>query len=297
MFTRKNLIILSRILFSLFITCLFMTCDPGLGKAVDTQAPKVSIDYPAPKEVLKDSFTMTGVASDEVKVASCEVAFRNIKTGSVYKFPANVANDKFSVTINTPKPDGSFELPDGDYNVTVSVSDAYRDSTQDIVYTIDNTAPTVLITSPNSYSESNWPNMYKTFSIKGEVYDATNISEVIVYLVDVNGTVLKQVVAEGTNTFSARFDNPFGEEKVCFYYAVAKDAGGNVNTYCYHSSDIRKLLANTSQHSETTSFPSINSIGYVDQGQEKNLTDQIDESALIKVKIDNKKINIRNYTF
>lgn len=289
MFTRKNLIILSRILFSLFITCLFMTCDPGLGKAVDTQAPKVSIDYPAPKEVLKDSFTMTGVASDEVKVASCEVAFRNIKTGSVYKFPANVANDKFSVTINTPKPDGSFELPDGDYNVTVSVSDAYRNSTQDIVYTIDNTAPTVLITSPNSYSESNWPNMYKTFSIKGEVYDATNISEVIVYLVDVNGTVLKQVVAEGTNTFSARFDNPFGEEKVCFYYAVAKDAGGNVNTYCYHSSDIRKLLANASQHSETTSFPSINSIGYVDQGQEKNLTDQIDESALIKVKIDNNK--------
>ena len=289
MFTRKNLIKLSRILFSLFITCLFMTCDPGLGKAVDTQAPKVSIDYPAPKEVLKDSFTMTGVASDEVKVASCEVAFRNIKTGSVYKFPANVANDKFSVTINTPKPDGSFELPDGDYNVTVSVSDAYRNSTQDIVYTIDNTAPTVLITSPNSYSESNWPNMYKTFSIKGEVYDATNISEVIVYLVDVNGTVLKQVVAEGTNTFSARFDNPFGEEKVCFYYAVAKDAGGNVNTYCYHSSDIRKLLANASQHSETTSFPSINSIGYVDQGQEKNLTDQIDESALIKVKIDNNK--------
>ena len=289
MFTRKNLIKLSRILFSLFITCLFMTCDPGLGKAVDTQAPKVSIDYPAPKEVLKDSFTMTGVASDEVKVASCEVAFRNIKTGSVYKFPANVANDKFSVTINTPKPDGSFELPDGDYNVTVSVSDAYRNSTQDIVYTIDNTAPTVLITSPNSYSESNWPNMYKTFSIKGEVYDATNISEVIVYLVDVNGTVLKQVVAEGPNTFSARFDNPFGEEKVCFYYAVAKDAGGNVNTYCYHSSDIRKLLANASQHSETTSFPSINSIGYVDQGQEKNLTDQIDESALIKVKIDNNK--------
>lgn len=297
MFTRKNLIKLSRILFSLFITCLFMTCDPGLGKAVDTQAPKVSIDYPEPKEVLKDSFTMTGVASDEVKVASCEVSFRNIKTGNVYKFPANVANDKFSVTINTPKPDGSFELPDGDYNVTVSVSDAYRDSTQDIVYTIDNTAPTVLITSPNSYSESNWPNMYKTFSIKGEVYDATNISEVIVYLVDVNGTVLKQVVAEGTNTFSARFDNPFGEEKVCFYYAVAKDAGGNVNTYCYHSSDIRKLLANTSQHSETTSFPSINSIGYVDQGQEKNLTDKIDESALIKVKIDNNKGDKRANSF
>ena len=144
--------------------------------------------------------------------------------------------------MNTPKPDGSFDIPDGDYNVTVTVSDAYRNSKADVVYTIDNTAPTVLITSPNSYSESNWPNMYRTFNIKGEVYDATNLESVTVYLVDESGEILKEQVAEGTNTFTANFDNPFYEEIECFYYAVAKDAGGNVNTYCYHSSDIRKLF-------------------------------------------------------
>ena len=202
-----------------------MTCDPGLGKAVDTQAPKVSIDYPAPKEVLKDSFTMTGVASDEVKVASCEVAFRNIKTGKIYKFPANVANDKFSVTINTPKPDGSFELPDGDYNVTVSVSDAYRNSTQDIVYTIDNTAPTVLITSPNAYVTSNWPEMYKTVTIKGEVYDATTITEVRAYVIDKTGKemITEPIIADGTNTFNVTLESPSIADGEYYYYIVAKD--------------------------------------------------------------------------
>ena len=274
---------------------LLFTCDPGLGKAVDTQAPKVAINYPATKSVLKGGFTIKGTASDEVKVASCVVTFKNIKNSNEYKFDATVENDEFTVSVNTPKEDGSFELPDGDYNVTVTVSDAYRNSTADVVYTIDNTAPTVLITSPNSYSVSNWPNMYKTFNIKGEVYDSSSLESVTVYLVDEQGSVLKSVVADGTNTFLASFDQPFDEEKLCFYYAVAKDAGGNVNTYCYHKSDIFQLLSEANkteqniQLAETQNivFPSINSIGYVDQGEESNLTELIDSKKLASIKIDN----------
>ncbi|MBE6347479.1 MAG: hypothetical protein E7064_00880 [Spirochaetaceae bacterium] len=289
----KNVGIL-KIFMALVIACLFMTCDPGLGKAVDTQAPKVEVKYPATKSVLKGGFTMTGVASDEVNVASCEVTFSLIKNPEIkYHFNATVADDEFSVAINNPKADGSFEIPDGDYNVTVTVSDAYRNSTTDVVYTIDNTAPTVLLTSPNSYSESNWPNMYKTFNIKGEVYDATTIQTVTVYLVDENGTILKEVIADGTNTFLANFEEPFPEEKLCFYYAVAKDAGGNVNTYCYHKSDIFKLLSETNSLDKTESatksitFPSINSIGYVDQGQSSNVTELIDEAKLTAIRINN----------
>ena len=285
MLTKKGFAIFTKVMLVALVSLLFMTCDPGLGKAVDTQAPKVEIEFPLTKSVLKGGFTIKGVASDEVKVASCVVTFKNIKTTSEKSFTATVEGDKFSVSIN-PQNDG---LLDGDYNVTVTVSDAYRNSKADVVYTIDNTAPTVLITSPNSYSESNWPNMYRTFNIKGEVYDATNLESVTVYLVDESGEILKEQVAEGTNTFTANFDNPFYEEIECFYYAVAKDAGGNVNTYCYHSSDIRKLLATSAQHSETPSFPSINSIGYVDQGKEKNLTELIDKEQLKNIKIDNNK--------
>ena len=278
---------LFKVLFLVGFSLLFMTCDPGLGKAVDTQAPKVSVSFPETKSVLKSGFIMKGVASDEIKVVGCKVTFKNINTSQVYEFPANVSDGEFSVNINTPKPDGTFELPDGDYNVTVTVSDAYRNSTADVVYTIDNTSPTVLLTSPNVYVESNWPSMYKVFTIKGEVYDFTTISEVKVYIVDSEGTIITETVAEGTNTFLANFDSPnIPTGKTCYYYAVAKDAGGNENTYCYHKQDIYALI---SQQQKNSTFPSINAIGYVDQKVSENFNGTVTNQLLGTKKIENKK--------
>ena len=287
---------IAKFLLVMIISSLFMTCDPGLGKAVDTQAPKVSIEYPATKSVLKGGFTMKGVASDEVKVASCVVSFKNIKNSKEYKFNATVANDEFTVNINTQNTDGSFPLPDGDYNVTVTVSDAYRNSTADVVYTVDNTSPTVLLTNPNAYIESNWPDMYKAISIKGEVYDATTISEVRVFIVDKDGKEVISQVADGTNTFNANFSNLSDiVDGEYFYYAVAKDAGGNINTYCYHKYDIFELLSNKVENAEsaekTIIFPSINSIGYVDQGLDSSIIEGIDATKLNSKKIANKKLD------
>ena len=292
MLISKGISNLFKVLILLGISLLFLTCDPGLGKAVDTQAPTVAVEFPVTKSVLKGGFVMKGIATDEVKVSDCFVTFKNMATSLEYKFGATVSNGEFTASINTPKEDGSFELPDGDYNVTVTVSDAYRNSTVDVVYIIDNTAPTVLLTSPNSYSVSNWPNMYKTFSIKGEVYDRSNLESVTVFLVDEEGEVLKSVIADGTNTFLASFDTPFDEEKTCYYYAVAKDAGGNENTYCYHKSDIFQLLSESkktqARDTETSVvFPSINTIGYVDQGQTTNLTEMLSRADLVAKKIEN----------
>ena len=294
---KRNIFLVS---FIIGISLLLMTCDPGLGKAVDTQAPKVAIELPVTKSVLKGGFTMKGIATDEIRVAECFVTFKNIKTSQSYKYMAAVANGEFTVSINDPKADGSFELPDGDYNVTVTVSDAYRNSTADVVYTIDNTAPTVLITSPNSYSVSNWPNMYKNFNIKGEVYDSSTLESVTVYLVDEQGKILTSVIADGTNTFLASFETPFEEEKICFYYAVAKDAGGNENTYCYHKSDIFQLISEekngnaVEQRTETNIvFPSINTIGYVDQGNSGEiLIGSIGKEKLIAKKIENTSLKV-----
>lgn len=270
------------------ISSLFMTCDPGLGKAVDTQPPTVSVSFPATKTVLKGGFIMKGIATDEVKVASCVVTFKNIKTSQEYTFPASVNNGEFIVNVNSPKADGSFELADGDYNVTVTVSDAYRNSTADVVYTIDNTAPTVLLTNPNIYVANNWPSMYKLFTIKGEVYDYTTITEVKVFVVDGEGNILVEKVAEGTNTFLASFENPpIPTGSTCYYYAVAKDSGGNENTYCYHKQDIYALI---SQHQKNSTFPSINSIGYVDQNVEEKFNESINNQLLSTKKIDNKNI-------
>ena len=58
-------------------------------------------------------------------------------------------------------------------------------------------------------------------------------------IVDGEGNILVEKVAEGTNTFLASFENPpIPTGSTCYYYAVAKDSGGNENTYCYHKQDI-----------------------------------------------------------
>ena len=290
----KNVGIL-KFFMALVIACLFMTCDPGLGKAVDTQAPKVEVKYPATKSVLKGGFTMTGVASDEVNVASCVVTFKNIKTSQEYNYNASVEKDEFKVSINSTNTNGKYELPDGDYSVTVTVSDAYRNSKADVVYTIDNTAPTVLLTSPNAYIEANWPEMYKLFTIKGEVYDATTISEVKVFVTDKDGKILAEKVADGTNTFLANFESPtIPTGTSCYYYAVAKDAGGNVNTYCYHKADIFELISSQKSNS---SFPSINDIGYVDQGIENNFNESVTQALLSNKKLQNNKTGLSKGTY
>ena len=129
--------------------------------------------------------------------------------------------------------------------------------------------------------------MYKVFTIKGEVYDFTTISEVKVYIVDSEGTIITETVAEGTNTFLANFDSPnIPTGKTCYYYAVAKDAGGNENTYCYHKQDIYALI---SQQQKNSTFPSINAIGYVDQKVSENFNGTVTNQLLGTKKIENKK--------
>jgi hypothetical protein len=54
---------------------------------------------------------MKGIATDEVKVSDCFVTFKNMATSLEYKFGATVSNGEFTASINTPKEDGSFELP------------------------------------------------------------------------------------------------------------------------------------------------------------------------------------------
>ena len=53
MLTSKGIRNLFKVLLLVGLSLLFMTCDPGLGKAVDTHAPTVAVEFPVTKSVLK----------------------------------------------------------------------------------------------------------------------------------------------------------------------------------------------------------------------------------------------------
>ncbi|MCR4790289.1 MAG: hypothetical protein K5839_04345, partial [Treponemataceae bacterium] len=269
-----------------FISLSILTCSPGLGSVVDTRAPSIAVTSPSTKSVISGQFTMSGSASDETSVSSVKVEFFKIgNTTASYSYNATLSGTSWKLVLNKSV-NGTYPIVDGDYNITVTARDSGGHTTSsDVVYTIDNTKPTVLLTSPTTYATT--PEMAKTFSIKGEVYDATTISNVTVYIVDKDGNVKASKTAEGTNTFIATFNSPDLEDydgtenTMYYYYAVASDQGGNKNSYDYHISDIYTLMASY----EGATFPSINDLGYLDQGLKTSL-----DSGLTAIRLSGKRL-------
>ena len=54
------------ILFALLSGFMFFSCEVGLGEAIDTEAPKITINYPESKAIVRDSFVLAGTCSDDI---------------------------------------------------------------------------------------------------------------------------------------------------------------------------------------------------------------------------------------
>ena len=66
----KRLISFSGILFFAWIISVFtISCEIGLGAAVDTMAPTLSIDYPPTNAIIRDTFVISGSCGDDDTVA------------------------------------------------------------------------------------------------------------------------------------------------------------------------------------------------------------------------------------
>ena len=53
---------------------IFFSCEVGLGEAVDTEAPKLTIDYPEAKAIVRDGFVLAGTCSDDIAVTKVVVS-------------------------------------------------------------------------------------------------------------------------------------------------------------------------------------------------------------------------------
>ena len=125
---------------------LLATCDVGLGPSVDTNAPTVTISSPTPSQVLKGSFSLGGVATDDGTISTVVVELTGIgSTSGSYSFPASVADGKWSVAVDST---GSSPVADGTYQLKVTANDkSGKTSYQMTTFTVDNTAPVILVTS------------------------------------------------------------------------------------------------------------------------------------------------------
>lgn len=161
-----------------------LSCDVGLGAAVDTQAPTLNVTYPATLSTVRGQFVFGGTCADDQKVTSVTVSAYNSELGKSYgPFAATIADDAKSWTFSFNKKaegKGSYngwEMPDGKYTLEAVARDASGKSsgTGAITIDIDNTEPIFILNSPGTTDIKNPTVSGSNFKITGTIADDHSI--------------------------------------------------------------------------------------------------------------------------
>ncbi|WP_144083022.1 beta strand repeat-containing protein [Salinispira pacifica] len=230
------------------------TCDllkPGLGDEVDIDPPKISVESHSNGDYVGGSFTLSGTVEDDFRVDSVTVS------DGTDTFNAALDGETWSVKID------SSSLNDGDVDYQLNVTDASgKNASINLLLTVDNNPPTVLVTTPDLYG--NDAEFNNVVTIKGEAADTTRVKEVLLSLYDRSddSAVFTDVKATGTSSWYYSFDASSldgglnGE-----YYLIVRayDNSGNFNPWFYHFADIR---TNADDVSDLPNIEDINAYEY-----------------------------------
>lgn len=161
-----------------------LSCDVGLGSAVDTQAPTLNVTYPATLSTVRGQFVFGGTCADDQKVTSVTVRALNSELGKSYgPYAATIAEDAKSWTFSfNKKAEGKdsyngWEMPDGKYTLEAVARDASGKSsgTGAITIDIDNTEPIFILNSPGTTDIKNPTVSGSSFKITGTIADDHSI--------------------------------------------------------------------------------------------------------------------------
>ena len=204
----------------------FFSCEIGLGGAVDTQPPSVTITNPPVDSVIRDNFALSGTYDDDGTIASVSATLsrpdgkgQKISITS-YTLTADATEKgagRWTLPVNALSETGSKIIADGTYQATVSVKDAAgRITTQSTTFTIDNTAPVIVLQRPSSSenSDANDIDSYgQKLTFEGMAADDNNIDTMEVYIYDSEGsstepihTIILYNVPNSINTDVAIFE-------------------------------------------------------------------------------------------
>ncbi len=171
---------------------VFVSCKVGLGEAIDTVPPTVTITYPPAGSVVCGSFVLAGDCDDDTNVSSVDVYYERTGTHTMEKaklatVDVKAGDRKWSLTIDPSTQD----VKDGPYVFYAVAKDTEGRSsgtyTQSIE--IDNTAPVMILTKPTSYGTNNPKEYGRSVSIEGTFAEATEnrIDKLVVTFYDENG--------------------------------------------------------------------------------------------------------------
>ena len=264
---------------------IFFSCEVGLGEAVDTEAPKLTIDYPEAKAIVRDSFVLAGTCSDDIAVTKVVVSILDEKnktvTGYDFKQPVveTTIDEKqfWSVPLNEKLQDGTYPLKDGKYTFrAVAYDGAGRKSGElERDLEIDNTAPVFIINSPGSIStESSFGSIFK---IEGSIAENHTVKEMNLTIFDADGTKIAEWQQKNINTAggtTVTFAKYYSDsEKQDPLFDRYKEIYGNSSGFKSFSCSV-KLMDNALTYKKPDFVPSYNdgSRSEIDKGTNYNTT-------------------------
>ena len=197
--------VISLVFFSFIV--IFSACEVGLGEAVDTEAPKIAVSYPAGKSVIRDWFVLAGECSDDQSVAAVTVSVMDSEgnpvdcpfAAPVVEVSADGTGQVWSVKINE-KTGGEYPLKDGKYTFCATATDGAGRKSQTVErqFEIDNTAPVFRINSPGSTeTETAYGSVLK---VEGEIAEAHSVKTMTLAVYGNDGTVKARWTEKDINT-------------------------------------------------------------------------------------------------
>ena len=284
----------------ILLSVLLTTCDVGLGPSVDTKAPELDISSPVTGAVMKGTLSLGGKASDDGTIKSIIVNLDGI--GSTTEKYSNlsadidVENKRWSLTVPTV---GESGIKDGTYKITVTATDdSERVSEQSTTFSVDNTAPVIMLDSPDLKQAS----MNYDIQLEGKIYDTSEIKEINVVICNSSGeeVITKKANLSGSSAWKITFsgDDDLGiaqgapllsENRNYYYYIVASDEIDNKSTYFFHKPDVYEKY--------TGSKLSIDEWAEFDKGETDKVSGQtLDREWFNGIRISTEPLNLSEQT-
>ncbi|MCR5189045.1 MAG: hypothetical protein K6C97_08915 [Treponema sp.] len=220
----------------LFITSVFfVSCEIGLGASVDTEAPVITITGPTTNAIIRDSFAIKGSWTDDGTVDNIKVSIRRTDgVGSPIDYDATVSGSDGSgewAAIINPSEES---IIDGSYEATVTATDGGGHTVnQTRTFTIDNTAPLIVLQRPGT-KITQTPDAYgRTFSFVGSAGEDNLIDHIDVNIYSDEGctNLLKTVTRYNVPQKMQVNIAVFGDEDYTSIYGSDTNAGTK-NFYC-----------------------------------------------------------------